>query len=122
MSLYFQSLANVLKNNFMLVLMAAVLLVMTYFIWFGVPIFIIGSAVADVTSNLFIIHVCVSLSGGILFSLYFVPFNLKVAKKVADLKHGSVMHSFIRIEIVWIVVCALIFEVVICIAIYAWGI
>lgn len=112
MSLYFHNYSNVLKKNFMLVIMALVLLVLTFFIWAGISLFIIGNAVAELTSNLVIIHLCISLSGGLLFSLLFVPINLKVAKNIADIKYRSVMNSFIRIEIIWILVCSLIFEII----------
>ncbi|PWA09449.1 hypothetical protein DCC39_13205 [Pueribacillus theae] len=62
MSLYFQTYLRVLKSNFMLVVMASVLLVLTFFIWAGFPFFLIGGAVADLTANLAIIHFCISLS------------------------------------------------------------
>ena len=74
--------------------------------------FIIGSAVAELTSNLVIIHFCISLSGGLLFSLFFLPINLKVAKNIAEIKQCSVLDSFISIEIIWLLVCSLIFEVI----------
>jgi len=112
MSLYLQNYSNVLKKNFMLVIIALVLLVLTFFIWAGVPLFIIGNSVEELTSNLVIIHLCISISGGFLFSLFFVPINLKVSKNIADIKNRSVMISFIRIEIIWILVCSLIFEII----------
>lgn len=45
----------------MLLIMALVLLILTLFIWAGVPFFIIGIAVADLTSNLILIHLGISL-------------------------------------------------------------
>lgn len=69
----------------MLVLMALVLLAVTFFIWTGVPFFIISSLVAELTSNFVIVYLCISLSGGILFSLYFVPLHLKVAKNIGNI-------------------------------------
>lgn len=101
----------------MLAVMAAVLLVITFFIWAGVPFFIIGSTVAELTSNLAIIHLSISFSGGLLFSLYFVPINLKVAKKIADLKQRSVMHYFIRIELMGVLLCSSIFQIILSILI-----
>lgn len=112
MSLYFQNYSNVLKKNFILVIIALVLLVLTFSIWAGVPLFIIGNSVAELTSNLVIIHLCISISGGFLFSLFFVPINIKVSQNIADIKNRSVMISFIRIEIIWILVCSLIFEII----------
>lgn len=96
----------------MLLIMALVLMVLTFFIWAGIPIFIMVNAVAEITSNVVIIHLCISLSGGFLFSLLFAPINLKVAINLADIKHRSVINSFIRIEIIWMLVCSLIFELV----------
>ena len=97
----------------MLVVMALVLLAVTFFIWAGVPFFIIGSLVADLTSNFVIIYLCISLSGGFLFSFYFVPFNLKVAKNIASLKDDSIAISFMYLQTIWIIVSSLIFIVLI---------
>lgn len=112
MSLYFQNYSIVLKKNFMLMIMASVLLVITFFLWAGVPVFMIGSLISKITSNLAIIHLCISFSGGFLFSLFFVPINLKVAKHIANVKNRSVLISFMRIEIIWIFACSLIFLIV----------
>lgn len=117
MKFYFHSYLKVLKKNFMLLIMALVLLIPTFFIWAGVPFFIIGIAVADLTSNLILIHLGISLSGGLLFSLYFAPINLKVARSIADIKHRGLIYSFIRIEAIWILVGALIFEVILSIVV-----
>ncbi|MGP4038531.1 hypothetical protein ACTWP4_01285 [Gracilibacillus sp. D59] len=117
MSLYLRNYSNVLKKNFMLLIMGSVLLILTFFIWAGVPFFIIGNAVAEITSNMAIIHFCISISGGLLFSLFFVPINLKVATNIAKIKDCSVVNAFIRIEIIWILVCSLIFEIVLIIVI-----
>lgn len=113
MSVYLNSYSNVLKKNFMLVIIASILLVITFFIWAGVPIFIIGNAVAKITSQLIIIYLCVLLSAGFLFSLYFFPINLKVAKNVAEVKHSSVISSFIRIQCFWVLACSLIIGIII---------
>ncbi|MFA1822649.1 hypothetical protein ACDX78_21270 [Virgibacillus oceani] len=112
MNLYVQSYVSVLKRNFMLVVMAFVLLAVTFFIWAGVPFFIIGSLVADFTSHLAIIYLCISLSGGFLFSFYFVPINLKVAKNVAGIRQRSVESSFVYLQTIWIVVCSSFFAIV----------
>ncbi|BDH62240.1 hypothetical protein MTP04_23700 [Lysinibacillus sp. PLM2] len=112
MSLYFQTYSNVLKKNFMLVIMASVLLVLTFYIWVGFAIFIVGASVAELTANLIIIHLSISISGGFLFSLFFLPINLKVAKNIAEIKERSKLMSFIRLELVWILICSLIFEII----------
>ncbi len=93
----------------MLIVMALVLLAVTFFVWAGVPFFIIGSLVADFTSNFVIIYFCIALSGGFLFSFYFVPFNVKVAKNIARIKNLSVAVAFVYLQTVWILVSSLIF-------------
>jgi hypothetical protein len=111
MGLYCYNYSIVLKKNFMLVIMASMLLILTFFLWAGIPVFIVGSLVSGMTSNLAIAQICIYISGGLLFSLFFVPINLEVAKQIAKLKNRSVMISFIYIEIVWILVCSLIFAI-----------
>jgi len=96
----------------MLVTMAFALLVFTFFLWSGVPVFMIGSFVSELTSNLAIIHFSISISGGILISIYFVPINLKVAKHIASVKKRNVWIYFMGIEIIWVLVCSLIFAVI----------
>lgn len=95
----------------MLVLMALVLLTVTFFIWAGFPFFIIANLVADFTSNFVIIYLCTALSGGFLFSFYFMPLNLEVAKKIGSLKGNSVAKSFIYLQTIWITVSSLIFVI-----------
>ncbi|WP_432356044.1 hypothetical protein [Sporosarcina sp. A2] len=112
MSHYYNSYLNVLKREFMLVIIAAVLLVVTFFIWAGVPVFIIGSAVASLTTSQFLVNLCISLSVAIIFSLYFLPINLKVAQDIAVTKKRSSYNSFIRIEIMWILVITAILQII----------
>lgn len=112
MNLYIQNYSSVLKKNFMLIVMALVLLVVTFIIWAGVPFFIIGSLVAEATSNPIIIYFCISLSGGFLFSFYFVPVNLRVAKNIANIKSRGVISSFVQIQSIWGLVCSFIFALV----------
>lgn len=96
----------------MLVIIASVLLVVTFFIWAGVPVFIIGSAGANLTTSQFLVNLCISFSVAIIFSLYFLPINLKVAQDIAITKKRSSYNSFIRIEIMWILVVAAIVQII----------
>lgn len=112
MNFYLHNYLHVLKKNFMLVIMAAVLLPLTFFLWVGVPFFVIGSEVAELTSNLVIIHICISLSAGMLFSLFFVPINLKVAQHIADITQRSALISFLHIQVIWVLACSLIFALI----------
>jgi len=111
-SYYYNSYLNVLKRELMLIVIASVLLVVTFFIWAGVPVFIIGSAVASLTTSQFLVNLCISLSVAIIFSLYFLPINLKVAKDIAVTKKRSSYNSFIRIEIIWILVITAILQII----------
>lgn len=112
MNLYFKSYLNVLKRNFMLVVIASVLLFVTFFIWAGVPLFVIPSLLNEFTSNFEIAYLCISLSGGFLFSLYFVPLNLKVAKNVGNIKGNRTTISFVYLQTKFILVSSLIFAIV----------
>jgi len=111
-SYYYNSYLNVLKREFMLVIIASILLVVTFFIWAGVPVFIIGSAVASLTTSQFLVNLCISLSVAIIFSLYFLPINFKVAQDIAVTKKRSTYNSFIRIEIMWKLVIAAISQII----------
>ncbi|MBM7602674.1 hypothetical protein JOC75_000644 [Metabacillus crassostreae] len=110
--MYFQSYLSVLKSNYMLLVIASLLSFLTFFIWAGLPVFIIGTAVAELTTNLGVIHFFICVSGGFLYSVMFIPINLQVAKKIAELKNRSVVSSFLRIETIWILIVSVIFETI----------
>ncbi|WP_237473958.1 hypothetical protein [Virgibacillus halodenitrificans] len=85
MNVYYYSVyLKTLKKNFMLVIMATVLLIPTFFIWAGIPLFIIGGLIENLTNNALLVHLCISLSGGLLFSLPFMPINFKAEKKYSQ--------------------------------------
>ncbi|MDQ0158101.1 hypothetical protein [Alkalibacillus salilacus] len=108
---YFHMYLKSLKKNFMLVIIALVLLIPTFFIWAGIPIFIIGGAVENLTTNSSLIYLSVSLSGGFLFSLYFLPFNLKVARNMASAMRYNMVKTFVYIQIFIITVSAVMFGI-----------
>lgn len=112
MDLYVKSYLRVLRRDFMLVAMAFVLLAVTFGIWAGVPFFLIGSFVGDFTSNVAIIYFSISLSGGFLVSVYFVPFHLNVAKYIAGLKSCNPVRTFGYLQLVWVVVSSFAFGLV----------
>lgn len=107
MNRYVQSYLMVLKRNFMLLIMALVLLILTFFIWAGVAVFIIGGAVSNVISNPTLIFLCISVSGGFLFSLYFLPINFKFAEHKAKAKRNNPVKYLIRIHVIFISLCSL---------------
>ncbi|UOQ87287.1 hypothetical protein [Gracilibacillus salinarum] len=117
MHLYFTQSKYALKSNFMLIVMAAVLMTLTFFIWAGIPVFIVGNFVSTITSSVVIVHFFISLTSGILSSLFFIPFHVKVARQMAAIKNRTVLQTFIRIEAVCVCICSTIFESVLIILI-----
>lgn len=115
MNVYYHSYLKVLKKNFMLIIMALVLLIPTFFIWAGVPFFIIGGVVENITTNLLLVHLCISLSGGFLFSLPFVPINFKVSKNIVisdATDNDDVVKLLVCIQSIFILVCSVTFGVI----------
>lgn len=113
LNLYFQQSIILFKKNFMLFVMAFMLLIVTFFIWAGVPLFVVGSVVAQFTKNIVIVTLFVSLSGGFLFSLYFLPFNVKVAKNISNIKRSNVVAEVFYIEAIWVLLSTLVFATII---------
>jgi len=107
MSFYYQNYLSLLKKKFMLLIIAVVLLIFTFFIWAGVPVYVIGNFVANMTSNPVYIYLCIAVSGGFLFSLYFLPINFKFAKHIANVKELNPVKYFIRIQVIFISLCSL---------------
>lgn len=105
MAQYGRSYLKVLKINFMLLIMALVLLIPTFFIWGGVPIFIVGDAVSNIISNQVFILLSISVSGGFLFSLYFLPINLEFAKHMSHAKGYNLIKYTIRIQVMFMSFC-----------------
>lgn len=111
-SYYFNSYLSVLKRNFMLAIIGLILLIPTFFIWAGIPFFIVGSAVGDLTTNPILVYLSISLSGGLIISLYFLPINLKVAREMAIRKKVSTLNLFLRLESMWIIAVAIVYVIV----------
>ncbi|WP_010530181.1 hypothetical protein [Lentibacillus jeotgali] len=111
MNIYYHSYLKSLKKNFMLVIMALILLIPTFFIWAGVPFFIIGGLVENITTKPLLVYISILLSGGFLFSLYFVPINLKAAKNMANTMGCDVVKALICIQTIFIIVCSVIFGI-----------
>lgn len=108
MSKYYRLYSDAVKKNFMLVIIALMLLFPTFFIWAGVPVFFVGNALENIIANKYVIYLGISLSGGLLFSVYFLPVNLKVARNIADERNSSFLQEFFLLEIKWILAAALI--------------
>ncbi|WP_077319085.1 hypothetical protein [Virgibacillus proomii] len=104
MGYYYDIYRDILKKNFMLVVIALILLFPTFFIWVGIPIFFVGNALDNIITSRFLIYLGISFSGSCIFSLYFLPINLKVTRSIAVARKSSALHSFLRSETVWVLV------------------
>ena len=113
MRYYFQSYKHVLKKDIMLVLIALVLLFFTFGYWLVIPVFYVSLTISNITNSIIINYLCILFSVGFLFSLYFLPINLKVARNIAVSKKHSFLSCFLMIEVVWIVVAAILFGIAI---------
>ncbi|AMW99245.1 hypothetical protein ATY39_07060 [Rummeliibacillus stabekisii] len=113
MRYYFQSYKQVLKKDIMLVLIALVLLFFTFGYWLVIPVFYVSLTISNITNSIIINYLCILFSVGFLFSLYFLPINLKVARNIAVSKKHSFLSCFLMIEVVWIVVAAILFGIAI---------
>ncbi|SHM45324.1 hypothetical protein [Gracilibacillus kekensis] len=97
----------------MLLIIVAVLLFFSSAIWLGVPIFLIGNAVSKIVGNLVVVHLFIALSVGFLFSLFLVPINIEVAQKIASIKQIRLWKAFVRIQVGWLIVVAVLFEFIV---------
>lgn len=98
MGLYREAYVSVLKKDFMLLIIAIVLVFFTFAYWIGIPIFYIGDVLSELNVPSFISIVCIFLSAGLLFSLSFIPLNIKVAQVVGKSKQQSTFQAFTRLQ------------------------
>ncbi|WP_397538494.1 hypothetical protein [Rummeliibacillus pycnus] len=80
--------------------------------WAGVPIFIVSKWLFELNTPWYVQFTGVTLSVGMLLSLFFIPINLKVAKTVAEIKCQSTLGRFIKIQLTFVVVFAFVFVIV----------
>lgn len=112
MGLYGKSYVFVLKKNFMLLIIAAALLVLTFGFWFGIPLFVIAEILSELNLSFFIQAVSVSISIGLLFSLFFIPINLKVSKMVGEKQEQSILQTFMRLQLAFVLVSAILLSII----------
>ena len=106
----------------MLLIIAAALLVLTFGYWIGIPIFVVGNMLSKINIPFFINSVCILISAGLMFSLFFIPINLKVAKVVGEIQEQSTLQTFIRLQLVFILVSAILLSLILGLIIWAEGI
>ena len=98
MRLYREAYVSVLRKNFMLLIIAFVLVFFTFAYWIGIQIFVIGNMLDRLHIPVLISAVCVFLLVGLLFSLFFIPLNIKVARAVGKSKQQSTFQTFTRLQ------------------------
>lgn len=105
MSIYWEAYATVLKKNFMLLIIGLVLVFFTFAYWVGIPVFVVGGMFDELRMPNFISIVILFLSAGFLFSVLFIPLNIKVAHVVGKLKQQSTLQAFTRLQLRFILLC-----------------
>lgn len=105
MSIYREAYATVLKKNFMLLIIGLVLVFFTFAYWVGIPVFVVGGMLDELRMPNFISIVILFLSAGFLFSVLFIPLNIKVAHVVGKLKQQSTLQAFTRLQLRFILLC-----------------
>lgn len=105
MSIYREAYAIVLKKNFMLLIIGLVLVFFTFAYWVGIPVFVVGGMLDELRMPNFISIVILFLSAGFLFSVLFIPLNIKVAHVVGKLKQQSTLQAFTRLQLRFILLC-----------------
>jgi len=112
MNLYAKAYALVLKKNFMLLIIILVLLFFTFGFWIGLPYILVGYSLFELNAPVFIQKVGISLSAGLLFSLFFIPINFIVAKKVGEMRQRGTSQEFIRLQSAFTVLSAIVFYLI----------
>lgn len=107
MGIYLEAYASVLKKNFMLLIIALVLVFFTFSYWIGIPLFVVSNILDKLHMPIFISIVCTILSAGLLLSLLFIPLNLKAARVVGELKQQSTLQAFIHLQMRFVLFCAI---------------
>lgn len=113
MTLYRKAYAIVLRKDFMLIMIALVLMFVTFAFWIGIPIILVGNFISNLKVSIFIQIFCISLSVGLSFSLFFIPIHLKVARVVGEMKTESTLKVFSRLHFVFVLLSTTIFYVMI---------
>jgi len=121
MSLYSKAYAFVLRENFMLLIIAIALLFFTFAFWIGIPVFVFGNILSELDTPIFIQGVCISIAVGLLFSIFFIPINLKVAKIVGEMKQESTTQAFSRLHLAFALLSAIVFYLILSLVLLTQG-
>lgn len=122
MSLYSRAYAFVLKKNFMLLIIAITLLILTFGYWIGIPYFVVGNMLSELNAPVFIQGICISMSAGFFFSLFFISINFKVAKMVGEKKRQSTSQAFTRLQVAFVLLIAIILYLIFSLILWTQGV
>lgn len=112
MSLYSKTYLRVLKKNFILLIVTIALLFFTFGFWMGIPVYVIGDILSKYDTPHYIQNICVLFGIGLLFSIFFVPINFKVAEVLREIKSQKLLPLFIRIQLGFIVFAIIFFYLI----------
>lgn len=89
MKLYWQAYKYILKKDIMLLIIACFMLFFTFGLWVGLPVWVISVYIEQYTNSILLVIIIVPISVGLFFSLYFMPINIKVARRIAHIKKAA---------------------------------
>jgi len=107
MRLYLQT----MKENPFLTLGTFVLLILTYWFWYGLPLFGLSDYFFRTNVPNFIQFIAVCLSVGLCFSLFFIPIHLSFAKKYAVTKQKGMLKVFLVTQGALVVIAAILLAI-----------
>lgn len=113
MKLYWQTYKYFLKKDIMLLIIACFMLFFTSFLWLGLPVWVISVYIEEYTNSILLGIIIVPISVGIFFSLYFMPINIKVARRIADIQKSNKWKILLRIESIFVLMVAIIFILIV---------
>lgn len=91
---YWQTVAHSWRRNIFLLIMTLGLLIVTVSYWLSFPTFVIGSWLDFKGVPNWLVWIIIDFCICLLFSLYFVPFHIEVAREMG----GNVWRQLWRIE------------------------
>ena len=100
------------KTNIMLVFMAIVLLIVTAGVWLGLPVIGLPALFGEAKLPVAVYVSIVSISAGVLFSLYFLPLHISFARAAAAERKKGTAAVLLKTQAVFAGVVACIFAAV----------
>lgn len=112
MNLYSKTYLQVLKKNFILLMITIALLFFTFAFWIGVPVYIISDILSKFKTPQSIQNISILIGIGFLFSIFFIPINFKVAEVFHKIKSQNFLPLFIRIHLGFILFATIFFSLI----------